>query len=443
MIQKLNLHNIGPAPDLKAEFGERLNVITGDNGLGKTFLLDACWYALTKRTWAEGREFYPSPNIGRADPPRIEYTLVGASGRSAASQVEFNFQTQLWQGKEGRPAMPGLVVYARIDGGFSVWDPAQHYWKKEGEDEGASIEAREPVEAFQFSKSQVWNGLPEGASRIEDIICNGLLRDVENWRLKGNGVFDLFQRVLEKLSSDEGETLKIGNQSVTVGKGLVEIPTLIMPYGEIPITQAAAGMKRVLALAYLLVWAWETHKKASSNRREEPTKRMVLLFDEVEAHLHPKWQKLLLPAVLQTVESLLLMSQAESVQIIATTHAPLVLGSVETLWDETRDQLFDFDLADGRVSLEAIEFAKHGSAENWLGSNSFDLPADYPGYSLQAQEAMRRADALMIEHSERRESLDMEEMEEIHAGLKKALGNDDEYWPYWLPFYDAARKDVA
>ncbi len=25
-------------------------LITGDNGLGKTFRLDACWYGLTKRT---------------------------------------------------------------------------------------------------------------------------------------------------------------------------------------------------------------------------------------------------------------------------------------------------------------------------------------------------------------------------------------------------------
>ena len=56
MITRRQLHNIGPTPDLEAEFGSRLNVVTGDNGLGKTFLLDACWFALTKRTWVRGRE---------------------------------------------------------------------------------------------------------------------------------------------------------------------------------------------------------------------------------------------------------------------------------------------------------------------------------------------------------------------------------------------------
>ena len=33
------------------EFGPRLNLLTGDNGLGKTFALDLAWWTLT-RTWA-------------------------------------------------------------------------------------------------------------------------------------------------------------------------------------------------------------------------------------------------------------------------------------------------------------------------------------------------------------------------------------------------------
>jgi hypothetical protein len=434
MIKKLHLHNIGPAPDIEAEFGERLNLITGDNGLGKTFLVDACWYALTKRTWADEREFYPASDVGKSDPPQIEYTLVGASGTPVESHSTFNFATQSWKGKEGRPAMPGLVLYARIDGGFSVWDPAQNYWAEEDTDEN-TIVIGGPLRAFQFSKSQVWNGLPEGAARIEDIICNGLLRDVENWRLKRNGNFDLLQSVIKALSSGEDEELQIGPQSVTVGKSPVEIPTLVMPYGEIPITHAAAGVKRVLALAYLLVWAWDAHRKAAAKKREQPTKRMVLLIDEVEAHLHPKWQKLLLPAALRVIESLLLKNSAESVQVIATTHAPLVLGSVETLWNHDIDQLFDFDLEEGKVELEAIEFEKHGSAENWLSSDSFDLPSAYP---VPAQAAMERADAFMRAHPDPQEA-PVEEMDAIYAELKNVLGGDDEYWPYWTPYYDKRR----
>ena len=420
MIQKLHLHNIGPATDLEAEFGERLNVITGDNGLGKTFLLDACWYALTK-TWVVDRAFYPSAEIQKGDPPFIDST-TGGSHEKVTQRASFHFGTQVWRNRQGRPPLSALAIYARIDGGFSVCDPARNFAR---DGEGAKHRA-----AFQFSQAEVWSGLPLDAVRTEDIVCNGLLRDVENWRLKGNGVFDLLQGVLRTLSAGESETLRIG-ESVRVGLSAADIPTLVMPYGLVPVTQAASAVRRVLALAYLLVWAWDEHKRAVAQKREEPTRRLVLLFDEVEAHLHPKWQRVFLPALIKVAESLLMDDAAESIQIIATTHAPLVLGSVETLWDDEKDQLFDFDLENGKVELEAITFAKHGSAENWLESDSFDLPS---GYSTEAQAAMERADEFMEAHLDPTKA-PAKEANAIHQELKKTLGGDDEYWPYWKPYY--------
>lgn len=434
MIKRLQLHNIGPARDLVAEFGERLNLITGDNGLGKTFLLDACWYALTKRTWADDKPFFPRPDASKIDPPRIDYTVKGEMGKDAESHAEFQFSTQTWKGKPGRPSKPGLVLYARIDGGFSLWDPARNYWREEFDPSEQDLVAKR-TSAYQFSKSEVWNGLSELASGDAGIICNGLLRDVENWRLKGNGVFELFQQVLRVLSAGEAESLRIGEGVRVSVNDARDIPTVVMPYGPVPVTHAAAGMKRILALAYLLVWSWEEHKRAAELKKEEPTRSLVLLFDEVEAHLHPKWQRVFLPAVSEVAQSLLLQDSADSVQIIATTHAPLVLGSVETLWDENQDQLFDFDLEGDQVILEAIDFEKHGGAEHWLSSDSFDLPHNYGSYSVDAQKAMERADAFMRNHHNPKDA-PQDEMEATHTELLRTLGGDDEYWPYWLPFYD-------
>jgi recombinational DNA repair ATPase RecF len=38
MLQSRPLRNLGPAPQLGFEFGERSNIVTGDNGQGKTIL---------------------------------------------------------------------------------------------------------------------------------------------------------------------------------------------------------------------------------------------------------------------------------------------------------------------------------------------------------------------------------------------------------------------
>jgi hypothetical protein len=45
MLSSLELVAVGPAPRLRMELAPRLNVLTGDNGLGKTFLLDVAWWA--------------------------------------------------------------------------------------------------------------------------------------------------------------------------------------------------------------------------------------------------------------------------------------------------------------------------------------------------------------------------------------------------------------
>ena len=51
MLKYLHLNHVGLAPDIQVEWADRLNLIAGDNGLGKSFLLDLAWWALT-RTWA-------------------------------------------------------------------------------------------------------------------------------------------------------------------------------------------------------------------------------------------------------------------------------------------------------------------------------------------------------------------------------------------------------
>ena len=48
MLKNVKMTNVGPAPTMEFDFGDRLNLLTGDNGLGKSFLLDIAWWALTR-----------------------------------------------------------------------------------------------------------------------------------------------------------------------------------------------------------------------------------------------------------------------------------------------------------------------------------------------------------------------------------------------------------
>lgn len=62
-----------------------------------------------------------------------------------------------------------------------------------------------------------------------------------------------------------------------------------MDYGlSVPELHASEGIRRIIALAYLLAWSWEEHKKACKNLDQKTAAQVVLLIDEIEAHRHPK-----------------------------------------------------------------------------------------------------------------------------------------------------------
>jgi DNA repair exonuclease SbcCD ATPase subunit len=73
MIKELHLQHVGPAPRFDIAFARRLNLLTGDNGLGKTFLLDVAWWALTG-TWA-GDPAWPA----RRESARISYRMANST----------------------------------------------------------------------------------------------------------------------------------------------------------------------------------------------------------------------------------------------------------------------------------------------------------------------------------------------------------------------------
>lgn len=436
MITHLHLKNIGPVADLDAEFGPRLNLVTGDNGLGKTFLLDACWYALT-RTWAGDSPFQPKPTavypppgvtrtIRRRIPMQIDYAIKGKR-HAVQRNVNFDYNKWDWIVSPGRPPMPGLVIYGRIDGGFSVWDPARNYWRHENDPER--------LPAFHFTKSEVWDGSEN--KQVGELLCNGLIRDLETWRLKKNAAWKLIQKVLKTMSPSETEQLTLGEPVRVSPKDARDIPTLKLPYADVPVVHAASGMRRILALAYLIVWAWTEHQRVAEQTGEPPGDRMVVLLDEVEAHLHPKWQRTILPSLFEVLQSLI-GPTLQSIQFIASTHAPLILASVEKSWDEEDDALFDFDLNQkGIVEFRRRVFAKRGSTEHWLTSESFDLPS---AYSIEAEKAIRGAEDLMLKY-EFGSQAPRAEKQKIHNELRATLGNDDEFWPRWTPWYEDAHKE--
>lgn len=431
MLQYLRFQDVGPAPEMEITFKKRMNFLVGDNGLGKTFLLDAAWWALT-RTWARNQlapkrqvaRFRPGNRIREPQPnPLIAYRYTKKTGSGTHQHTSrFDRGGQYWPIPQGRPPMPGLVLYAQVDGGFSCWDPARNYWKGENPDREA---------AYLFKPDEVWDGLPLDEP---DKLCNGLITDWGYWQLEDKEPFQQLKRVLKALSPSIDEPLEPGGLISKVSMDdSRKHPSIKMPYGQqVPLIHASAGIRRVVALAYLLVWSWQEHLDACELQGKEPAREIIFLIDEIDAHLHPQWQRRIVPALLEVMEALT-GEHKTPVQLIAATHSPLVLASAEPSFREAWDAIWELDLSQGKVELKEFPWRRRGDANAWLTSSAFDLKEPR---SLEAEAAMTKALALL-----RQESPSLDEVEEVDGALKDVLSDIDRFWLRWAHWRDSLKEE--
>ena len=399
-LSMIELSNVGPCDHIEMELSTRLNIITGDNGLGKTFLLDCAWWALTN-TWPNtpARPKYPQGSK-RA---YISYSIAGKNKLSHSKKILYDNKLLAWRRGEDTDTIPGLIIYGLVDGSYAVWDPSKGI--------------AQSAESCVFTRQQVWDG---ESGRIE-----GLIRDWVKWQNTPEKYpFEVFSSVLEVLSPPDLGTL-ISGKTVRIPNDSREIPTIKYPYGEVPITNSSAGVSRIITLAYLIVWAWNEHKENCKLRGIQPDSRIVVMVDELEAHLHPKWQRTILPALINVQNYL---ADELEVQFIVATHSPLVMASIETMFSENTDKLFQIklktDSADAVLSEES--FIKYGQVNSWLTSPIFNLGQ---ARSMDAENAINEAKRVQLQ-----DDPDNAVVQAIHDKLLLSLSQNDPFWPRWVYF---------
>jgi hypothetical protein len=535
MIRHLTLKDVGPARDLKFAFSPRLNVLTGDNGLGKTFVLDVIWWALTM-TWAGEKAFpWRPPQVegagstsgggsgprahstsgggsgprahstsGGGSGPRAHSTSGGGSGPhahstsggGASSESEtgeirpeitallghregeaqhdedivaggvWKWEKQEWMRKpssiqrrtavskgkreqadevESRPR--SLVVYARIDGSYAVFDTL---YAKGGMSTFADT-------AIVLSPSELWNGKEVADPEVQGgkrTVIGGLLADWVSWQQRSKSEeFGALRKVLHALwPPREHLNLDLAPTRVHL-RDRRDIPVVSTDYAVVPVTLVSAGMKRALSLAYLLVWAWTEHEKAAKESRQKPTRDVVLLIDEPELHQHPSWQRAFLPAVLKAIG---MIAPNAAVQVFTATHSPLVLASLENAWVETLDDLFVMERDGSLIKAEELPFTKEGDVSAWLASTVFGRAG---GRSREAELAIAAAMDVMAGRTKDAETnlaaleagwqalaTPPQErpargphpplVERVHDALTRTLPGHDRFWARWVKTWD-------
>jgi predicted ATPase len=143
---------------------------------------------------------------------------------------------------------------------------------------------------------------------------------------------------------------------------------------KVPTISLSDGYRSILALAGDLIWRLMLSFPESADPLNESG---VVLIDELDIHLHPKWQRSVAGLLRDTFPKM---------QFFVSTHSPLVAAGAG------EDALtLKFNFHDGRSSVEKVANPAAMTVDRILQSEAFGLLSPY---SPQTEQKIKRYDEL-------------------------------------------------
>lgn len=325
VIKQIHLKNFRLFDDITVDFDERLNVFLGVNGAGKSALLDAVAIMLSSfvsrlTDWKEsnGNMYFMQDNdisygknLAEIDITTQykslswQWSLNNKPNKNLITNIKkiaSNITTEL--SENALSNVPILVYYGYKRANVSKRKTA---FKVNSTQLLAYKNALNPV-VESFSDFEEWFIDEEG---LEDKIR--LETDTHYRNPKLQIVRNVVYAFLNQLGTSRFNNLKVKkDRRLTIYSSLV----IHKDNKELELSQLSAGEKMILSTVIDIA-----HRLTLANPSlENPLQGLgIVLIDEIDLHLHPQWQREVVPALLSTFPH---------VQFIVTTHSPQVLSKI-------------------------------------------------------------------------------------------------------------------
>lgn len=318
-MKLLNLHikNIGPFKEASLDFAtefrkgkaEPVTIITGINGAGKSILIDAiraafCGMSILERDIVADEKDYQI---------KMEYEENGEKEHYFTSSFDKNHSFVL----NGSMEVIDSAICKALREGYNESDEVRpwvvDFWS-----------AKTPTGSFQISnmmninhRDVLKNAMSGVKSNIDlvNFICQvDYLRNSEMPEEKSLGevVYNKLKEIVEACL-DNGTFKYVRRSNLT--------PIVEQNGVELSLEKLSSGNLFLLEHLLLLLCKMYSISVLRNTSPEEITNTPgVLLIDEIETHMHPKWQKKIVGIIRHFFPNL---------QIILTTHSPFVVASTD------------------------------------------------------------------------------------------------------------------
>ena len=175
-------------------------------------------------------------------------------------------------------------------------------------------------------------------------------------------------------------------------------PRIATPSGPLPLDVLSQGTQSVIQCLAHLTIGYAEYYGFPADLEDKPG---VLMIDEIDAHLHPSWQRRIIPTLIRHFPKL---------QIFCSTHSPLMLAGLEA----GQVQLLRRG-EDGKVSVSRNESDIAGWSADEILRNFLEVPA--PTDMATAARVTR------LEELRHKETLTAAETGELET-LRHAIGSE-------------------
>ena len=311
-VTGLKLTNVRSIMTAELGFQPGFNLVVGENGVGKTTLIDALAICLFEFVRVYNKPNRWTPRTFSDDDIRVDTEILDVECGIDAAGSSYYFVMQQLRGQDAR--RPATFIGSHP----SIAENNRRNIEPEESQERPLAVMYSPTRAVRLAESQRWPRLPIG----------GVSRAYEGALLEREvplGYFANWMKVRQAFNAEALIGVERAVRRFLPGYGRLHLGgpddhTLLIDHRGSPLPERylSHGERSILAVVLDL-----TRRLGEANPgRTDPAAEAgaVVLIDEIDLHLHPKWQREIVRKLTETFPRC---------QFIATTHSPQVIGEVE------------------------------------------------------------------------------------------------------------------
>ena len=356
-VQSLCISNIGPFDEIEFEFDPRVNVFIGPNNSGKSTVLwvlgDSTVYPFTlpRKLLRQNQEAYFELRMSETDskPLHVRFPIDVDSE---------HWSPENWQALTANLEKVGysqFIPALRHSTDFRSEGPRSAHREEPESRRHIDTKKQRDLESAELRKRTVWGAIdahliPDFAimQKIIELHFRSFLKDQPVFR-------NVIDKICEVVSDITGQfPIKfLGTDEDEYGF----YPQFQTIDGPLPLNTLSQGTQSIIQwLAYLII-GYAEYFGYPEDLTERPG---VLIIDEIDAHLHPSWQRRIIPTLTKHFPNL---------QIFCSTHSPLMIAGLEA----GQLQMLQRDES-GRVTVSRNEEGTVGWTADEILRHLLDIP---------------------------------------------------------------------